>query len=107
MMMWGTTSPSAKLTDDSGSAFEAPLVGDCRLFRSLATNQPPRLLGLLQQYRHKTDLPRCPQFGRYRGESGHGGYERRLPSWTHFGHGPTSPSSGVRRRASVLADAGE
>src|SRR5580704_12776028 len=48
MMMWGTTSPSAKLTDDSGSAFEAPLVGDCRLFRSLATNQPPRLLGLLQ-----------------------------------------------------------
>src|ERR1700720_2445349 len=55
MMMWGTTSPNAKLTDDSGSAFEAPLIGDCRLFRSLARNQPPRLLGLLQQYRHQTD----------------------------------------------------
>jgi hypothetical protein len=33
MMMWGTTSPSAKLTYDSGSASEAPLIGDCRLFR--------------------------------------------------------------------------
>ena len=35
---------------------------------------------------HETDLPRCPQFGRYRGESGHGGYERRLPSLTHKRH---------------------
>jgi hypothetical protein len=35
-MMWGTTSPSAKLTGDSGSAFEALLIDDCRLFRSLA-----------------------------------------------------------------------
>ena len=35
---------------------------------------------------HETDLPRCPQFGRYRGESGHGGYERRLPSLTQNGH---------------------
>jgi hypothetical protein len=49
-MMWGTTSPSAKLTGDSGSAFEALLIGDCRLFRSLAENLPLRLLGLLQQY---------------------------------------------------------
>src|ERR1700720_2915557 len=98
MMMWCTTSPSAKLTDDSGSAFEAPLVGDCRLFRSLATNQPPRLLGLLQQYRHKTDLPRCPQFGRYRGESGHGGYERRLPSLTRLGHAANSTAAARQRR---------
>jgi hypothetical protein len=36
---------------------------------------------------HETDLPRCPQFGRYREESGHGGYERRLPSLTRFRHG--------------------
>jgi hypothetical protein len=49
-MMRGTTSPSGKLTGDSGSAFEAPLIGDFRLFRSLAENQPPLLLGLLQQY---------------------------------------------------------
>jgi hypothetical protein len=31
---------------------------------------------------YETDLPRCPQFGRYRGESGRGGYERRLPKLT-------------------------
>jgi hypothetical protein len=49
-MMWGATSPSAKLTGDSGSVFEALLIGDCRLFRSLAENEPLRLLGLLQQY---------------------------------------------------------
>jgi len=40
---------------------------------------------------HETDLPRCPQFGRYRGESGHGGYERRLPSLTPSGPAPTIP----------------
>jgi hypothetical protein len=37
-MMWRTTSPSAKLTGDSGSGFEALLIGDCRLFCSLAEN---------------------------------------------------------------------
>jgi hypothetical protein len=37
---------------------------------------------------HETDLPRCPQFGSYRGESGHGGYDRRLPSLTHLRHWP-------------------
>jgi hypothetical protein len=37
------------------------------------------------RYWHKTDLPRCPRFGRYRGESGHGGYQRRLPSLTRSG----------------------
>jgi hypothetical protein len=31
---------------------------------------------------HETDLSRCPQFGRYRRDSGHGGYEHRLPSLT-------------------------
>jgi hypothetical protein len=51
-MRWGTTSLSAKLTGDSGSVFEALLIGDFRLFRSLAENQPLCLLGLLQQYRH-------------------------------------------------------
>ena len=67
MMMWGTPSPSAKLTDDSGSAFEAPLIGDCRLFRSLARNQPPRLLGLLQQYLPTTDtIGRFVLVGRFR-----------------------------------------
>ena len=54
--MWGTTSPSAKLTGDSGSVFEARLIGDGRLFRSLAENWPLRLLGLLQQYLPRTDI---------------------------------------------------
>jgi hypothetical protein len=46
----------AKLTGDSGSAFEALLIGDCRLFRSLAENLPLRLLGLLQQYLPTTEV---------------------------------------------------
>jgi hypothetical protein len=29
-MMWGTTPPCAKLTGDSGSEFEATLIGDFR-----------------------------------------------------------------------------
>jgi hypothetical protein len=34
---------------------------------------------------HFSDLTRCPQFGRYRGESRQGDYERRLPSLTLTG----------------------
>jgi hypothetical protein len=56
----GTTSPSAKLTGDFGSAFEALLIGDCRLFRFSAKNWPLRLLELLQHYRHISDITRCP-----------------------------------------------
>jgi hypothetical protein len=37
-MMWGTTPACAKLVGDSGSGFEALLIGDCRSFRSLAGN---------------------------------------------------------------------
>jgi hypothetical protein len=48
--MWGTTPPCRKLTGDSGSGFEAALIGDCRLFRLSAENQPPGLLGVLQHY---------------------------------------------------------
>jgi len=43
----------------------------------------------------KPDHQRCPQFGRYRGDSGHGGYERRLPSLTHC----RQQASAWRRRA--------
>jgi hypothetical protein len=56
-MMWGTTSPSTKLTGDSGGAFEALLIGDCRLFRSFAENSPLRNLGLLQQYLPAAEMP--------------------------------------------------
>jgi hypothetical protein len=52
----GTTSPSAKLTGDSGSGFEALSIVDRRLFRSLAENWRLRLSGLLQQYRPIAEL---------------------------------------------------
>jgi hypothetical protein len=42
--------PRAKLTGDSGNAFEAALICDLRSFRTLAENQPLCLLGLLQHY---------------------------------------------------------
>jgi hypothetical protein len=38
--MWGTTPPCAKLTGNSGNAFEAALICDLRSFRALAENQP-------------------------------------------------------------------
>src|SRR6202043_2783013 len=41
---------------DSGIGFESLSTGDCRLFRSSARNWPLRLLGLLQHYRHLTDV---------------------------------------------------
>jgi hypothetical protein len=46
---------------------------------------------------HETDLPRCPQFCRYRGESGHGGRERRLPSLTQM-YGPAVRCKGISMR---------
>src|SRR5713226_2642495 len=52
----GTTPPCAKLTGDSASGFEAALISDCRLFRLSAENQSPGILGVLQHYRHKTDV---------------------------------------------------
>jgi hypothetical protein len=64
IMLWGTTSLSAKLTGDSGIVFEALLIGDCRPFRCSAENQPLCLLGLLQQYRHKADIAIVPKNGR-------------------------------------------
>jgi hypothetical protein len=59
--MWGTTPLCAKLTGDSGNGFEAALLGDCRLFRPLAENQPRGFLGLLQHYRHRTDVSITPR----------------------------------------------
>ena len=56
IIMWGTTPPCAKLTGDSGNGFEAALIGDCRLFRPLAENQPQCLLRLLQHYLPIADM---------------------------------------------------
>jgi hypothetical protein len=53
----------------------------------------------------ETDLSRCPQFGRYRRDSGHGGYEHRLPSLTQFGN----PSASIVRcyRLSSVTSSGQ
>src|ERR1700736_1641089 len=61
IIMWGTTRPCAKRTGDSGNGFEAALICDCRLFRPLAENQPRGFLGLLQHYRHRTDVSITPR----------------------------------------------
>jgi hypothetical protein len=56
---------------------------------------------------HETDLPPCPQFGRYRGESGHGGYGRRLPSLTlnrHKRHIPPRRTPGADRAVYLVLD---
>jgi hypothetical protein len=68
--MWGATPPRAKLTGDSGNAFEAALICDLRSFRTLAENQPLCLLGLLQHYRHEPDLPTERGDVRFREQSG-------------------------------------
>jgi len=60
-----TTSPGAKLTGDTSNALEALLIGDCRLFRSLAENTRLRLLGLLQQYRHIPDMALWSLYAHY------------------------------------------
>src|SRR5258708_32009366 len=41
---------------------------------------------LLQQNRHEPDLPRCPQFGRYRGHNGHQTDSPIRSRMTHNGH---------------------
>jgi hypothetical protein len=71
MTTWGTASQRAKLMGDSGIGFEALSTGDCRLFRSSARNWPRRLLGFLQQYRHKADVPVASVNVRCWGRCGH------------------------------------
>jgi hypothetical protein len=46
--MWGTSSPGDKLTSDLGNGPEATSIGDRGLFRLLAGNLSPSILGLLQ-----------------------------------------------------------
>jgi hypothetical protein len=60
--------PAAPLVPQPGIRLK-----DWKLFRFYKTR-------LLQG--HETDLSRCPQFGRYQGDSGQGGYVRRLPKMT-------------------------
>src|SRR5215510_9228101 len=54
--MWGTSSPDDKLTGDLGNVIEATQIGgrrtDCLMARKLSSSN----FGLLQQYRHETDM---------------------------------------------------
>src|SRR6266487_4308371 len=65
--MWGTSSPDDKLTGDLGNVIEATQIGGRRSDRLMAGKLSPGNFGLLQQYRHKADIPRrllfCPAFG--------------------------------------------
>src|SRR5271156_272572 len=67
---WGTTSFCDELTGDFGGAFEATSTDGRCLFCYFAEKSPQAIFGVLQHNRHETDLRPCPQFGRYRGESG-------------------------------------
>jgi hypothetical protein len=55
-MMWGTTSPSTKLTGDSGNAFEALLIGDCRFVSFFGGKLAAAPLELLQQNLPKPEI---------------------------------------------------
>src|SRR5256885_13307307 len=65
--MWGTSSPDDKLTGDLGNVIEATQIGGRRSDRLMAGKLSPGNFGLLQQYRHKADIPRrllfCPLSG--------------------------------------------
>jgi hypothetical protein len=52
--MWGTTSTGNELTANFGDALEDTSIGDRRLFRLFARNQPQGILGLLQHYPPKS-----------------------------------------------------
>ena len=59
-LMWGTASFCDELTGDFGGAFEAISMDGCRLFCRLAEILSHGVLGLLQHYRHETDLLQRP-----------------------------------------------
>jgi len=54
--MWGTTSTGDELAGNFAGALEDLSIGDRRLFRRLAENYSQGILGLLQHYRHFSDL---------------------------------------------------
>jgi hypothetical protein len=53
--MWGTSSPDDERTGDFGNEIEVISISVCGLFRLLAENLSPGILGLLQHNRHKAD----------------------------------------------------
>src|SRR5262249_46075618 len=58
--MRGTSSLRAKRTGDFGNAIADTRIGDWSPSRVFAKNSEPGNFRLLQQYRHDSDLLRCP-----------------------------------------------
>jgi hypothetical protein len=54
--IWGTSSPDDKLTGDLGNVIETTQIGGRRSDRFMAGKLSPGNFGLLQQYRHFSDL---------------------------------------------------
>jgi hypothetical protein len=57
--MWGTSSPDDKLMGDLGNVIEVTQIGGRQSDRLMAGKLSPSNFGLLQQYRHFSDLARC------------------------------------------------
>src|SRR5262245_21036992 len=58
--MWGTSSSEEKLAGDPGNVIEATSIGGRRSDFFTAGKLAAGNFGLLQQYRHFSDLARCP-----------------------------------------------
>src|SRR6266511_4465481 len=69
--MWGTSSPDDKLTGDLGNVIETTQIGGRRSYRLTAGKLSPGNFGLLQQYRHKADIPRLTAICLLSEQSGH------------------------------------
>jgi hypothetical protein len=101
--MWGTSSPDDKLTGDLGNVIEATQIGGRRSDRLMAGKLSPGNFGLLQQYRHKADIPRrllfCPLSGAKRNDRPSRFHMRPHRLWTDSGPrltGPRMSRAGLR-----------
>jgi hypothetical protein len=57
IIICGTTSYCGELTGDFGNGLEAISLCDFGSFSQFAGNWPHGILGVLQHYRHETDMP--------------------------------------------------
>jgi hypothetical protein len=57
--MWGTSSPGDKFADDLGDAIEGTRISGSSVEFFTTGKLAPGNLGLLQQYRHDSDISSC------------------------------------------------
>jgi hypothetical protein len=67
--MWGTSLSEEKLAGDPGNVIEATSIGSRRSDFSTAGKLAPGNFGLLQQYRHKADMPMMSSHVRFGGKA--------------------------------------